>query len=509
MMGRNEAQLDFFTQYAYERLVPKDHELRRIRETIEMAFVRDLVKDLYCDDNGRPSWDPEVMIRALFVEFYADLSDRDLERELQVNLLYRWFCGLDLNSGTPDATALVVFRKRLGEERFEKIFDALVKACQERGMLVGKVRRVDATHVLADVASRNMVNQLRQAQHVLKRTVRTKDSALADELEKEFPDRGYLSQKGTEEELQEEAERTRKIVQRAKSGGQTEILTACTTLEGILRGDPGDAVSMVDPEARVGHKSAKHSFVGYKVHIAEDESEIITSLDVLSGNAHEGAELDALLEQEQQKGVTATAVVGDSLYESANNYQKVRDRGMQAIFAQRRDQKKATGFHYDEQRDVFVCAAEKESAYRTDRPNGAGAVYTYLQKDCMHCPLKEECIGEAKMKRQRVFLSLVEREARMREKDPQAQKILAERRNIERKFGEAKVRHGLRRARYRTRKRVAVQAWMTFLVINVSLAHVNWASMCGIVEPPCSGSWSHDVRDRGATHVRVRRATPG
>lgn len=72
-------------------------------------------------------------------------------------------------------------------------------------------------------------------------------------------------------------------------------------------------VSFIDMEARHGKKSEKRMFSGYKAHIAEDESEIITSCDVLSGNRNEGHDLPNILKQEKEKGIKAEAVVADSL----------------------------------------------------------------------------------------------------------------------------------------------------------------------------------------------------
>lgn len=75
-----------------ENLVPQDHLLRLIDKHIRFDFIYDLVKDLYCKDNGRPAIDPVVLFKMLFIGYlYGIRSERQLEKEIQVNVAYRWF----------------------------------------------------------------------------------------------------------------------------------------------------------------------------------------------------------------------------------------------------------------------------------------------------------------------------------------------------------------------------------------------------------------------------------
>ncbi|MHA1410539.1 MAG: transposase [Candidatus Odinarchaeia archaeon] len=80
-------------------------------------------------------------------------------------------------------------------------------------------------------------------------------------------------------------------------------------------------------------------FSGYKAHIAEDESEIITSCDVLSGNRNEGHDLPNILKQEKDKGIKSEAVVADSLYDSGENREKIHKEGMKAFIPSRGERK--------------------------------------------------------------------------------------------------------------------------------------------------------------------------
>ena len=88
-----------------EELVPQDHLLRKIDKVIDFEFIRDKVKDLYCADNGRPAVDPVVLFKMLFIGYLFGIrSERQLIREIEVNLAYRWFIGIGLRGKIPDAS---------------------------------------------------------------------------------------------------------------------------------------------------------------------------------------------------------------------------------------------------------------------------------------------------------------------------------------------------------------------------------------------------------------------
>jgi len=82
----------------------------------------------------------------------GNLSDVEVSKQCRYNLLYRAFVGLGVSDPTPDDTTLVVFRTRLGEERFERLFERVVEQAQEAGLLQERLKIVDATHLIADVA---------------------------------------------------------------------------------------------------------------------------------------------------------------------------------------------------------------------------------------------------------------------------------------------------------------------------------------------------------------------
>ena len=85
MQGQHSTQSSFFGMI-YDELIPADHLLRQIAATVDFSFVCDLVNDCYCPDNGRPSWDPLVVFNVVFLQFLYDLSDREIEEQVNLHL---------------------------------------------------------------------------------------------------------------------------------------------------------------------------------------------------------------------------------------------------------------------------------------------------------------------------------------------------------------------------------------------------------------------------------------
>ena len=113
-----------------EQLVPQDHLLRKIDRSIDFSFIRRLCAPLYSANLGRPAIEPEVLFRMLFVGYlYGIRSERRLEEEINYNMAYKWFCGLNLTEKAPDATTLSVNRKRRFRDNNipEQIFDEILR----------------------------------------------------------------------------------------------------------------------------------------------------------------------------------------------------------------------------------------------------------------------------------------------------------------------------------------------------------------------------------------------
>src|SRR6266478_8888878 len=157
MMGRkHREQGSLFYEFRLDDMVPKGHLLRRINVFVTSA-LSDLHKELgrFYSDIGRPSIDPELLIRMLIVGYcYGIRSERKLCEELRLHLAYRWFCRLDLDDQVPHHSTFSV--NRLGRFResdiLRHIFERVVAACMAAGLVKGEGFAVDATVIEANAS---------------------------------------------------------------------------------------------------------------------------------------------------------------------------------------------------------------------------------------------------------------------------------------------------------------------------------------------------------------------
>ena len=149
---RKEAQSEIEV-VMLEQLVPQDHLLRKIDKYIEFSFIRDLTRYLYCHTNGRPAVDPVVLFKMLFIGYlYGIRSERQLVKDIEVNLAYRWFLGYSITEKIPDSSTISQNRIRRfkGTDIPQKIFDNIVFQAIEKGLVGGKILYSDSTHIKAN-----------------------------------------------------------------------------------------------------------------------------------------------------------------------------------------------------------------------------------------------------------------------------------------------------------------------------------------------------------------------
>src|SRR5213594_546674 len=153
MMGRQEdGQGQFFYAFDLDKVVPLDHLVRQIDGVLDLSWVHAELAPYY-STNGRPSIDPELMIRMLIIGYvFAIRSERALCRDVQVNLAYRWFCGLSIEDKVPDHSAFSRARNERFSESdiFRKVFERVVGACIGAGLVGGEGFAVDASLIVAD-----------------------------------------------------------------------------------------------------------------------------------------------------------------------------------------------------------------------------------------------------------------------------------------------------------------------------------------------------------------------
>jgi transposase len=153
MMGRrNQDQGQLFYEFRLDDAVPDDHLVRKISALLDLSWVYAELAPHY-SEIGRPSIDPVLMIRLLIIGYvFAIRSERQICREVQVNLAYRWFCELGLEEAIPDHSAFSRARNERFREGdvFRRVFKRVVGACIEAGLVGGEGFAVDASLIEAD-----------------------------------------------------------------------------------------------------------------------------------------------------------------------------------------------------------------------------------------------------------------------------------------------------------------------------------------------------------------------
>src|SRR5437868_391420 len=159
MMGMQTAPAQLFYDFCLEDHIPDDHLLRRIDRFIDLSDARQKLKAFYCSI-GRPSIDPELMIRMLIVGYCLGIrSERRLCEEVHLNLAYRWFCRLGLDGEVPDHSTFS--KNRHGRFResdlLRRLFESVLQRCIAEGLVGGEGFAVDASLIQADASDRNRV----------------------------------------------------------------------------------------------------------------------------------------------------------------------------------------------------------------------------------------------------------------------------------------------------------------------------------------------------------------
>lgn len=153
MMGeRTVAQEALFYSFSLERHVPADHLLRSIDRFVDLSGIREELKPFY-SDTGRPSIDPELMIRMLIIGYGMGIrSERRLCDEVHLNLAYRWFCRLGLDGDVPDHSTFS--KNRHGRFRdsdlLRRLFETTVARCMAEGLVGGEGFAVDASRAVRE-----------------------------------------------------------------------------------------------------------------------------------------------------------------------------------------------------------------------------------------------------------------------------------------------------------------------------------------------------------------------
>lgn len=487
-MLKSKSGQESFHAVLWATLLPADHELLGIRRSFDFSWVDEELSGYYRESGpGRPGFAPRSMFLMLFLEMYDRLSDYEVVERVRRDALYRYFVGFELEDEIPDHSTLSVFRERIGEAGFRRVFNRFIEELEKKGLISHRLKIVDATAVRADAELRGRVGILRQAQRKVKRVMKASDEKKFGNLSKAETEEVLIPKEQEEDRkvIEEETEKLKELLALARKEFGEEGIKAAEEIEELLFRVGGKAVgSLTDTDARIGHKSKNEIFYGYKAHTVTNESEIVTSAETISGNENERNDIQDLLKAEEERGIKGEAALADSLYASGENRRVIREEmGMQELIPAVDHGAQAEDFEYDAGKDVLICKAGKESLSWS--PHDRGKMFYFSRYDCVGCARQSECESYSlREKRAKVLLSL-ERQMNLAVKIPKEEwkKLYKYRVIVERIYGRAKKWHGLGQARYRGRWRVAIQVFMTFLVMNAKKAFRIKAGLCPIKPP--------------------------
>lgn len=434
--GAHQHALEMVT---LESLVPEDHLLRQIDAFIEFDFIRDKVRHLYCVDNGRPAIDPVVLFKLLFIGYlYGIRSERQLVKEVQVNVAYRWFLGFGLTDKIPDASTISQNRRRrfVGSPIYQEIFDEIVEQAQSHGLVSGRILYTDSTHLKAS-ANKNKF----------------------DVQQVEVEPLEYL--KALDEAIEADRRAHGKQPLKAKER---------------LPETKQSKVSRTDADAGYMVRDGKPKGFFYLDHRTVDGSHgIITDSHATPATVHDSRPYLSRLDRQRERFGFEVAAVGlDAGYMTAPICKGLEDRGLYGVIGYRRPNHKTGYFYkrqyvYDRQADEYICPAEQRISYSTTNRLGYRE-YKSDPKVCERCPLLMQCTRSAnhvKVLLRHVWEDSKERVDQHRKTDA-GYKIYARRKEtVERSFADAKQLHGHRYARLRGRHKVSEQCLLAAACQNM------------------------------------------
>jgi transposase len=440
---KQQEQDDLFYYGTLDGLVPQDDPYRRLDGLLDLDWLRRDTRSLYAY-GGRPSIDPIVIAKLLLIAYLQGItSERELMRQVQVNLAYRRFLHYSLSARLPDHSSLTRSRQRLGEVTVRRMFEYVLQLCIDAGLVGGDLETVDSTFVQANASLSSLRPRLVEveAQRFTERIFRL--NAVQDDDAEGHP-------------LGEGASGRKTTRGRSKKPPAHEAL-----------------VSRTDPEAALYHRRGKGTHVGYLVQYAVDSSnQVITGVLTTSAHERDTAQLLPLLDQVQRQGIAVKAVAADRGYSSGEVYQGLAERGIQSFIPQPQKGGEVYGhfghdrFTYDPELDRYQCPQGAWLGRMKTR--GPERRYKARKRDCHACPLKGQCTsGHVRT----LNISPYQSEllaARELQATGAARKAARLRRVCsERTFAEAKERHGLRRAQQRGLGNMDIQALLTAAVINL------------------------------------------
>lgn len=363
MMGRRTGgQERLFYEFDLDEVVPDDHLVRRVDGVLDLSWLHGEVEAFY-SHTGRPSIDPELMIRMLIIGYvFAIRSERQLCAEVRVNLAYRWFCRLSIEDKVPDHSAF----SRARHERFRegdvlrRVFERVVASGIAAGLVGGDAFSVDASFIKADVNA----------------TKRVPGDEPID-----WPDRQRASRAVTE--------------YLDALGRQSD-----TQSTGTREKKPPKAISLTDPLAAWVATRKRRSIFAYDAnYLIDNKLGMIVDAEGTRANRIEENQAVArmLARVEERFNMTPQRLVADTAYGSGKTLKLLTDRGIEPHIPVWDKSSETAGkftkadFTYDEGRDHYICPGGKHLTCTGNVDQGRILPYRASVRDCASCALKPRC----------------------------------------------------------------------------------------------------------------------
>jgi len=448
MMGQQSAQQNaLFYEFCLDKHIPKNHLLRQINQFIDFDQIREHLKPFY-SHTGRPSVDPELMIRMLLIGYcYGIRSERRLCDEVNYNLAYRWFCNLGLEDEIPNHSTFC--KNRLGRFRdadlLRFIFNTIVQRCVEEGLVGGEGFAVDASFVKAHTSKKQRVKSNTDWKPVIKQTRAVK-----------------------------------------------EYFEALDMVPSLNR-DQG-TISLTDPMAQWTAAKGTANFF-YSTNYLVDVKSIVI-MDVEGSPSTHGLEVltTKLMIQrvEDTHNITPDYLLGDTAYgASANLNFVVNEKGIEPYIpvwdkSNRKDDTfSVADFTWDESRDEYRCPAQKPLRKKRRKEKvptplvtkDNGVNYRSSRKDCNTCTLKKYCCPHTHCRiiKRSIYESARETARRNCSSDEYRRIYLDERKKVEMSFAHMKQHLGFSKLRLRGLK----SANDEFLLVAIAQNLRKLAMYCG------------------------------
>ena len=234
MLKKEMEQRQAIEMLCTDMLVPKDHLLRKIDAAVDFTYIYSLVKDLYCEDNGRPSCDPVVLFKLVLIQhLFGIRSLRQTMRDVEVNVAYRWFLGYTMSQQLPHfATISYAFRHRFTADVIEAVFRWVLEEVACAGYLSPEVVFIDGTHIKANA------NMKKQVKKQIPKAARHYQEQLMEEVDADRKDHG------------------KKPLKKDNNGGTPSAKSEEKTI----------TESTTDPDCGVFHKGEHQKCFAYEAH---------------------------------------------------------------------------------------------------------------------------------------------------------------------------------------------------------------------------------------------------